>query len=348
MLVKPIPREEIDSWLVEESGLPVRVVNAVRQVDIRTVGQLRAQPDSELIKLRSLGRISLENIHNFFKICGQIEQGKQKFQSFKEVFALILNEPARRVLAARYGFDRTNGKVARDHATLQEIADATHVTRERVRQIQEAAIARLRSRLAQAYLQPFYDYLIEQLNQRGRIIGAEDLAPLQSDPVLAGWNACGVLLLLSDVSPARLTSYHDFFTALPPETIQRLEDWLIKVLEDEGAPLSLDALCKKVGPDALKPLDRPREAVACILDHAPDVGATLDQRYFLYRNGAQAFLVEVLSSMERPVHYRKIASAFNDRMKPNKRKGAGFILDLLNAHPRCTRVDRGIYDLKAD
>ncbi len=348
MQVKAIPREEIDAWLLSEAGLPVRVVNAVRIVPVQTVGQLRKLPDSDLLKLRSLGRISLGHIHSFLRHCGQIEQGRLRFASIQEVFALVLDESERAVLTARYGLDLDPAKTGQARVTLQQIADTVQITRERVRQIQDAGLLHLRSRLARACLQPFYEFLSAQLSRKGGIASREDLAALRSEPALAGLNPCGLARLLSEANPAQLVTHHGFFTTFQKGFIEEVEARLVALLEEAGAPLTRDELCRKAGPEALGPLKDPAGAIECLLDHCPAVAAAKDGRYFLYRNGAQAFVVEILSRMERPAHYRKITAAFNEALKPLKRKGAGFMLGLLIATPRCTRVDRGIYDLKAE
>ena len=151
----------IDAWPVDESGLPVRVVNSVLTAGVTTVGQLRAQSDQDLLALRSLGRISLGHIRSFFKLCGQIEQGKQSFNSIRELLPLFLDAPEMKVVTARYGFELEEPTASRNCATLQEIGDAEHKTRERVRQVQETAMQKLRSRLATVCLEPFYIFFAE-------------------------------------------------------------------------------------------------------------------------------------------------------------------------------------------
>lgn len=341
MQVKPLDRTEIDGWPVDQAGLPVRVVNAVRRVPVKTVGQLRTLPESDLHKLKSLGRISLGHIREFFRLCGQIEQGKLRLAHLKDAFALLLDEPEIDVLSVRYGLNRESLKAQRNHETLQQIADRLHLTRERVRQIQDAGLSRLRTRLAQTCLQPFYDALAEEIDRAGRVLDGEGLAPLQEQPPFAGTNLCGSALLLSDVAPERLTSYQGYFSTLPPADVRAMEARLVEALRKAAAPMPLDELCRRAGAS-----DQPAPA-ACALDHCPAVAATLDQRYFLFENGAAPFLIDVLSRLERPVHFRKITAAFNEQLKPAKRKGAGYVLDLLGGHPRFSRVDRGVYDLKA-
>ncbi len=346
--VAPVKREVIDQWMVAESGLPVRVVNGTRPENVERVGQLRSWSDQDLLALRSLGRVSLGHIRSFFRLCNQIETGKQTFQNIREAVSIFLDGPELKVLSLRYGLDRKDSVASRNCATLQEIGDAEQLTRERVRQVQETAIQKLKSRLATVCLQPFYDFFADYLAAHGKSLTCADAGPLQADAVLGGWNPCGVLLVLSDLAPERVSFYHDVFSTLALDDLRQIEAQAVEVLDHEAAPVPIDRILLAL--PALPGLDtdvRRRQTVACLLDHCPDVAATVDNRYFLYRNGTQPFLVEIVRELERPVHYRAVTDAFNDRLKPLSRKGAGFVLDRLNENPQCTRVDRGVYDLKA-
>ena len=342
-----VGRETIDAWPVDGSGLPVRVVNSVLTAGVTTVGQLRAQSDQDLLALRSLGRISLGHIRSFFKLCGQIEQGKQSFNSIRELLPLFLDGPEMKVVAARYGLEIEELAAGRTCATLQEIGDAEHKTRERVRQIQETAMQKLRSRLAAVCLEPFYIFFSGLLEARGTSVTCADIATLKDEAPAGGYNICGVLMLLSDLHPERITFYNDFFSTLGEQTIRTMESQAIELLNRAAKPVLLDEILKSAAMPSLSNEDQKNRLLSCILEHCTLVAATLDRRYFTYECGTQAFLAEVLKNLERPIHYRKVTDAFNDRLKSLSRKGAGFILEALNAAPLCTRVDRGIYDLKA-
>ena len=74
-----------------------------------------------------------------------------------------------KVVTARYGFELEEPKASRNCATLQEIGDAEHKTRERVRQVQETAMQKLRSRLATVCLEPFYIFFVEFIGGAGDI-----------------------------------------------------------------------------------------------------------------------------------------------------------------------------------
>jgi len=345
--VTPVGREIIDAWMVDGSGLPVRVLNSVLTTGATTVGQLRAQSDHDLLALRSLGRISLGHIRSFFKLCGQVEQGKQSFNSIREFLPIFLDGPEVRVVTARYGLELEELSADRNRATLQKIGDTEHKTRERVRQIQETAVQKLSSRLATVCLEPFYMFFSKLLELRGKSATRADVATLKNESAAGGYNICGVLMLLSDLHPERITFYNDFFSTLGEQTIQTMESQAIELLNRSAKPVLMDEILKATAMPSPSDEDQKKKLLSCILEHCTLVATTLDHRYFTYERGAQAFLAEVLKNLERPIHYRKITDAFNDRLKPLSRKGAGFILEALNAAPLCTRVDRGIYDLKA-
>ena len=345
--VNPISRDVIDSWPIAEAGLPVRVVNSVGPAGVARVGDLRKWADKDLLSLRSLGRISVGHIHFFFRICNQIEQGKQRFSNIREVLSVFLDGPEFKVISSRYGFERTEMVASRDWATLQEIGNAEHKTRERIRQVQDVALHKLHSRLTAACLQPFYEFFASFIRSRSEVISCSDLVPLAEDPMLAGFNVCSILLLLSDLQPGRITFHNNLFSTLSEATLQSIEAQSLLFMSQQGKPVALNDLLPQLGDIPGLSNEGRKTALALILDHVPHMAATTDGRHFLLSGGTHAFLVEIMQQLPRPVHYRAVTGAFNDRVKSLSRKGAGFILDALNANPQCTRVDRGIYDLKA-
>ena len=345
--VASIRRESMDGWLIDESGLPMRVVHSIRTAGIVTVGQLRAQSDQDLLALHRLGRISLGHIRSFFKLCSQIEQGKQSFKGIRELLLLFLDAPEMKVVTARYGFELEEPKASRNCLTLQKIAEAEHKTRERVRQVQETAVLKLRSRLAAVCLEPFYIFFSNLLEAQGSSTTCADVMTLGKQWPAGDYNICGVLMLLSDLHPERIAFYNNFFSTLSEQTIRTMESQAVEILDRLAKPVSLDEILKAVMILSPSNEDRKKQLLSCILEHCPLFAATLDHRYFTYESGTPAFLVEVLKDLKRPVHYRVLTKAFNDRLKSMSRKGAGFILESLKKAPLCMRVDRGVYDLKA-
>lgn len=347
--IKTVSRKVIDGWTVSESGLPVRVVNSTASANVQKVGELRKWSDARLLDLRGMGRISLDHIRQFFKITGQIEQGKLTFLHLMEIFPLFLDPDEMKVVTSRYGFNLDTPDVFRHSATLQDIGTAENKTRERIRQIQETAIQKLRSNLARCCLDPVRLYFKAFLAQRGQVASCEEVHALHQEPFMDGRNPCGVLMLLGELQPQEITCYNRFFSTRPTPLLERIEKFCIAFLEGKNQPVSLETLAAGIqNSPEFKGLEALPRIASVLLDHCPEVAATVDNRYFLYTRGGQKFLLEIMSEqIKRPVHYRAVTLALNERLKPRSRKGSGFVLDLLNSNAQCTRVDRGIYDFKA-
>ncbi len=344
--VQAASREVIDAWPVEEAGLPTRVINSVKAAKVITVGDLRKWSEPDLLRLRSLGRVSLEQIQYFFKLCDRIERGIQRFDSIHEVLDIFLDVHQLNVISARYGFYQRDLVASRNWVTLQEIGNRENKTRERVRQVEDMGKQKLRSRMASVCLQPFFDFFGTFINQRARSVSTADLATIRNHEALRDLNPASILLLLSDLAVDHIVLHNGFFSTLPMQFLEDVEQKVMAMLGNSPIPLGIDAISDQLEPTTELP-DRSlfRQAVSVVLDHSPSMGATIDDRYFLYATSVQPFLVEILERMERPAHYRTVTTRFNDRVKPRSRKGAGYILDTLNRNSNCVRVDRGIYTL---
>ena len=340
--VEPIARERIDTWTIRESGLPTRVVNGARLAHMATVGQLREKTTAELITLRAIGRISVRDIQRFFDICNRIEKGTLVFITIQEVFDLFLDKEEMDILTRRYGLLRTEHQASRNFMTLQEVGNELQLTRERIRQVESIALTNLKSRLAACCLQPFYLYLRAFIGSRNKAITCQDIADLEGQSWLAGYNPCPILLLLHDLDPSQYTEYNGVFSLLPLNVLRRAEANAQATLEQQARPVNLDELVRTVdNPDGAWTA----AALSKLLDHCDKVAATTDGRYFLFAQGSEAFLKELMSQTERPVHYRSLTALFNERLKPACRKGNGYILKLLNASSQFVKTDRGYYDL---
>ena len=342
--VQPVDRATIDGWAVREAGLPTRVINSVEAAGVGRIGELRGWTDGSLLRLRSLGRISLDQIHEFFDLCDRIEGGTQLFTSVREVFRLLLDEPQLSVLTARFGLDRPDLVPSGNRVTLQDIGNQTQRTRERVRQVEENGKNRLSSRLAALCLQPFIDHARHFIRVHEDAVASDTLGELWDDPAFGGLNPCGVTTLFSDLYPDRILMHNGMFSVLSPGVIRRAEEQAGETLRASPDPLSIKTLAATLAREG--GVERRESTLGAILDHCPEVGATRDGRYFLFTTSVVPLVREILAVLPPPAHYRAVTRAYNERVKPRSRKGAGFILDILNRDPHCTRVDRGLYRLK--
>lgn len=347
LAVRTVSRGETDAWPIADSGLPARVCHAMDKAGVRTVGELRSWKDADILRVQSLGRISLGQIRSFFELLDRIEKGQQGFENIREVFDLFLDADELAVLSARYGFERESLRVSRKWATLEAIGQQRQCTRERVRQIEATAKRKLQSRLAQLCVEPFCDYFRSVLLSLGGSATYPELAPRVSRDVTAGFSPGGIILLLCDVAPHRLTFYRGYFSVLPVQELETLEKKALAVLESRTGRVSLDSVLSSIG--GAEPAGGgfdTRQALAVILQNHPQVAATVDGHFFLFHRGMGDFLAEVMRDLALPAHFRTIMKAANERLLSGSRRGAGFVLETLSTHPGCVRAARGLYTLR--
>jgi len=346
--VKAVPRPTVDAWPLDESGLPIRATRAAGEAHLQTVGQLRACSDEKMLSLWSFGRITLGEVHAFFRFCERLEQGRQTFRDLRELLEFFLETDERDILFTR--FQLTTGAPAAiwRRVALQTIGTARKLTRERVRQIEAKALRALQSRTAQWCLEPVYQFLNGWLDRHERVADPSQLQGLRSEGLLGGLQPAGVLALLAELAPSRLLCRHGLFFSLSELELQRLQQAVQVILNRKAKPLEAAQLLAEVRRQ--KAVSLPggvgQRFLTTWLDHFPAVGATSDGRYFSLATGAPAFVAEIARRLRRPFHYRRLMDAVNSRLKPGSRRGTGTILEWLGSGAVFTRIGRGLYDYK--
>jgi hypothetical protein len=332
---------------VAESGLRARVVHCLGRAGAQTIGQLRGWSDKQLLDLPHLGPMSLDNIHWFLGWTDRLETGHGQPADYLTLLREFLNQQELVVIEQRYGLTDPLFRPHMRRRTLQEIAE-THVraTRERVRQVEEAALAALRSRLVRAAAAGQEAHWANRILSSGGMVTTAELSSWAGDPVLGGYQPWGVLLLLSE-TVERITFRYDYFTAMPNPVLNELENEILQLLQATGEPVASEKILAAVA-GALDVVNdqRPR-FVTQLLDHHPQISGMSDGRYFLPRISAPLVVGDLLRSRAEPVHFHELTRLYNERMLPNSRVGAGYILRLLNFIPGAHRVSRGLYQLKA-
>lgn len=342
--VSPLTRAELDTWPIQESGLSTRVLNGARAAQVTTLGDLRAMSDAEIIAIRTLGRVSLRTIHRYFELCDRIERGQQVFLTIREIFDLFLDQDEINVLARRYGLLRLDRSASRNFMTLQEIANETQRTRERIRQVTQQAQAGLTNRMARHCFKPFLLYVTRFMESKGKAITCEECGDLEEQSWLAGYNPCALMLLLHDLNPGSFTALPGVMTTIPHDEAQRAitaaEDWLDG--REDLVPLA-DLHQALAAQGALQSSQFPPGALGKMLDQSGHVGATVDGRYFSFKTGTAPLLLEILLSGEQPAHYRTLGMIYNQHVKPTGRKGHGTLLKHITRSPLFRKTDRGLY-----
>jgi hypothetical protein len=341
-----ITREEIDRWPVAGSGLSARVVHCLEKAGVYTIRELRKWNDKKLLSLRSFGSTSLRNVHWYFHWTNRLECGTGKSPNFRMLLEEFLNRQEVFVVEQRFGLTDPLFRPQMRRRTLQEIADMRgRITRERVRQVEQAAIATVRSKLCRAVAEPQEIYWANRIQAQGCVVTSAELAGWVDDPMLGGYQPWGVLVLLSEAL-TRIHFRYDYFSALPPQVLNQVEKRILQLLQEAREPLPFEEILATVS-DQLSFLDgqRPR-LVTVLLDHHPEICGTVDRRYFLPAVGAPLVIADIMRSRSEPLHFHELTRLYNGRMQPHSHKGTGYILRVLKRMDNAQRVSRAVYQLK--
>jgi hypothetical protein len=344
VLPPQLARETIDNWSVSEAGLTTRVVHCLQQDGIMTIRQLREQSDGHLLRLPNFGPISLENVHWFFRWTQRLQSGDGDMPDFRSLVREFLDPQQVFVMEQRYGLTDPLFRPHMKRCTLREIGEQRNVTRERMRQVEESALAALRSRLVRTVSAHQEDYWIDRILLRGGLVTFNELTEWVGDSRLGGYQPWGVLLLLSEALD-RVTCRHDYFTFVPNRVLDQVEERALQLLQNTKEPLALEKILVQVS-DALAAVTaKPEQLLAMLLDHHPQINSTLDRNYFLPKRVAPRILTDILRGHPGPIHFHELTRLYNERMLPRSRRGTGYILILLNGMPDVQRISRGQYSL---
>ncbi|HVM62435.1 MAG TPA: DNA-directed RNA polymerase subunit alpha C-terminal domain-containing protein [Verrucomicrobiae bacterium] len=343
---KKITRQAIDSWPIASSGLSARVVHCLEEARVANIGQLREWNDQQLLGLTNFGSTSLENVRWFFNWTRRLEAGTGQITGFRSLLREFLNTQEVFVIEQRFGLTDPLFRPQMKRRTLQEIARMRiRVTRERVRQIEESAIAALRSHLARAVADTQEVYWANRILSGGCVVTSAELNGWANDPTFGGYQPWGSLLLLSETLE-RITFRYDYFSVLPGPILNQVEKQILQLLHASKEPVPFEKILASVS-DELSFLNgqRPR-LVTVLLDHHPEISGTVDRRYFLPMVGAPLVIADILRRQQEPTHFHELTRLYNERMQPHSRKGTGYILRVLNLMPDAQRVTRAVYQLK--
>jgi len=345
MKVKAIPFSTIEKWKVEQAGLPPRVVNCARKKGIRSFGALHKRSDEELLSIRALGRSSVSVIRDFTQRAHCLAAGELAFDDVADVFMEFLRPFEWEVLSDRYGLQRTEAEAYRNFYKLQEIANRRSLTRERVRQVEENALEVLRSRMVSASLQPFVDFVVDEIKRRGGIVAFSDLSNLNPSELTKVLNPCPLALLFCDLAPDRLHEDGACISVLDGEVLKNLRQELLDALTRKTAPCNTQELAAEM--HERLPFSRgvSVDAIRRMLETDPRVLTLANHTYLCSKESLAHVVARVMRRLSSPAHFREIARVTNQRLMPESRRGAGFYLRLLNSSPQFSKENFGFYRL---
>lgn len=346
MSVPPVARSVIDGWLTGEAGLPPRVVNACNRKDINTVGELRVVPSDTLMSIRSFGVRSMNDVKDFFSYCALLERGKLQFESVPKLLERFLSQTSLAMLIERYALRDPECSV-KIGATLDAVGQQFGLTRERVRQQMISIIKDLKSQLARACLAPIVTGYEDFMRARDGVAGIEELQTVPFIRWLDGLNPCRVLQLLSEVYEG-IVLQGSLFSLLPPEILQDIEKTAVRCLSRYPRPQHLSDVIAEFEEQGWfrKPRGYNPRLIVRIMQNSDLIGATQDDCYFLFPEGAVYLLATLVTEFPTPVRQNVIVDRFNEEVKAASRRNTAYITDLLTRSPVFIRGRDGTYRLR--
>ncbi len=321
---------------LQTSGLPARILAVLRAGGFATLGDLcHPLPAGE--QLDADDRALLARVAAY--ACATAE-GRTPTLNLVEWLALFLPPRLADVVHLHYALEEPAAALARHEAKLRDTGFKLGVTRERARQLLGLAVGSLRQALPLAAAEPLYRAALAALHEAGGVLDVAALAR-RADPAWGGASPVGAFLLLTHLVPGRLTLYRGFFSEFSAPLVERAE----KTLRDRlAAAAELQPIAEIAAglPKSARPPGVPsaEPLLSALLRHLPDTLATRDGRGGLAtRHGAQLLREALAGAGELPL--RTLVAAFNERVRPECRRGAGYVRDVLRGDPRIRKPAPG-------
>lgn len=260
-----------------------------------------------------------------------------------------LRNREREILYWRYGL---SGKTL----SLEEVGDNLGITRERVRQIQNSALRKLRRPQRYAIISSLCALLKCMLNDAGGLLNPELLdAALRSELAIGELNPAGVARLVfqlsDDVEWVRETQAWGL-TNLPLDQVPAVQKQMVDVLEQVYAPLTFETVISRFKATRYyrshrDQLQEPFIA-ACLMTHL-QIEVTEDGLLGLrkWSNTRLHKVVLALRQIGNPAHYTIIAEQTNTLLPTDQRTSVRNIQALLDRQSNVfTCLGRGRYWLR--
>ncbi|MEI7631983.1 MAG: sigma factor-like helix-turn-helix DNA-binding protein [bacterium] len=266
-------------------------------------------------------------------------------KAVQDILDVIEREREREIIARRYGlFDRKE--------TLEQIGELLGITRERVRQLEKAVVARLKS-LATTdlpHINEIKDVFEEEIKALGHVARISDLtAKLTDEATKLDQSRVSFLAQLVPTLAFVDESDHYFMSAGIASThseksIREQVNHVIDGIKKIGAPAKIEEIAGSIGhPDSSR-----TKALASVSKHL----ATLNGRYGLVKwpmvnpKNIRDKIYVILHENGKQMHFNEIAKSIRDSGFKRKEVTTQAIHNELIKDGRFVLVGRGIYALK--
>lgn len=263
-----------------------------------------------------------------------------------DILATIEREREREIISRRFGlFDRKE--------TLEQIGELLGITRERVRQLEKAVIARLKAQADQKQLpnisavQTAFKAEIERMGNIARITDlsaklTRDNSRLDQSRVSFLAQLCPDLAVIEDSD-----HYHHAVGLTAKHDEKKIKDHVAKIIEAVkkiGEPTHIDTVAEKAGHNDPKHA----AALASVSKHL----ASLNNRWGLIKwpmvnpKNIRDKIYVILHENGKHMHFNEIAEAIKDSAFKRKDVTTQAIHNELIKDKRFVLIGRGIYALK--
>ncbi len=256
----------------------------------------------------------------------------------------ISNQRTRDILFSRFGLKSGNRK------TLEAIGQKYGITRERVRQVEEAAFFDLKKPETISLFNPAFRSIDNFLNQEGKIVREERLLSslTKTDHPHSDRGALYFILTLGQSYKRFVESdkFHPLWSNSKSALNQadKAVNQLVNRLENVDKPVSKNALLKEV--------NLPKKAALSYLDATKQINQNNFGQFGLVKwpeispRGAKDKSYIVLKENKKPLHFREVANLINKANLGNNLAQAQTVHNELIKDPRFILVGRGTYALK--
>src|SRR3989344_3081744 len=271
----------------------------------------------------------------------------------KKVVATLLSPLStrnREIIARRFGLQTGNKE------TLESIGQSYSITRERVRQIEEASLAQIRETLDRNPIKPFVDLAHSIMEERGGVIQEDELfKQFSGSEKETSVNAALVFILTLTGTFVRIMDDDEVLTfwALSQahaDSFRRSADSFISALQKKGSVIphaqltsfiNSDPMLGAVSSDTLASLLSISKNIGCnVFD---EVGLTSSAE--IKPRGVRDKAYLVLKKNTKPQHFRAITAMINESDFGGRSAHMQTVHNELIKDKRFVLVGRGIYGL---
>lgn len=331
---------------IDVLGLPTKLENTLKKVDVYRLGELYDYPEKNLFKIKNLGRKSVDYLLSIKGklIFGAISDGSPLKLIAETVGPNIPTDKLINDLIKRCGDSRSMEIIQRRYGllngekeTLEEIGESYGITRERIRQIQKKAINRMLHPSALSR-KPIIDLLEELFLENDLVISDEEadriIPKIFKKLPYDGSSLLDLFVDLAWIQKHRVGDVFFYSTIKITHGIKLsilLED-IVQILRKSSLQLDLNEILTDLSlqqRDEYKILSK-IVLKCCKLD--PRIEDKTNGKFALYKNSRifdkwVPLITKVLEDEGEPLHFTEISDRVNDLLTSGNNR-----LDQRRAH----------------